>query len=291
MLAAIFLENRWAIARVYATLVIASTIHLLMPRLFGEAIDAVVAVSKGLPLDIGPILVWALADIGETLFNTARYWYDTVVFGRIDLKVVTRVIQDQYAAGADTSTVNGRAGMSNRLTNFFESQVPWIVHSLFASVGGMVLLAATDLRVFFACLVFMLPVAARAFWLHRRISPLLQSGYDLTEANASVIESRDMNRVQGHYQAVLDNHLKVNVLHTTSFAVMSTLKVVLTGVVLWLFSQSAEVTVGEVYAILAYIFQVTDNIDNLPNLVAAVSDVKNIAARLDTATQTEDTTS
>src|SRR3984893_7104481 len=148
LLQTIFGKYRGRITVTYIVTLAENMFELSYPSLTGLAVNGLLKHDfTGLWLLLG---VW----LAHTATGVFRQSYDTRVFSSIFTDLATRTVSEQESKGISTSQIVARSSLSREFVNFFESDIPATVTSLFGLRGALVLLFFYDAWSARFCLMF-----------------------------------------------------------------------------------------------------------------------------------------
>lgn len=267
--------SRYPIFLTYGLSIAASGFVFIYPLLTGWAIDGVLAKKHdGLFMLVA---VWAF----HLAVDFFRLRLDTITFSRIHANTVTEMIEQQRAAGVDTSMIAARSTMLLEITNFFTFQVPYILMFFVTPIGALItlwafdatsgMIAAVYVAVFLTFSRFIFPVS---MGLHQTLNDQSEKNVDVI-ANTATTEG-----VQKHFDGLAKQAVIISNMEVTVDTVMEVGRIVLVLLFLWRLGQIGSVSAGEAYAMISYVWRLTDGVQSVPNIVQHIARLSDIRKRI-----------
>jgi ABC transporter transmembrane region len=267
--------SRYRIALTYGLSVAASGFLFLYPLLTGWAIDGVLAGHyQGLTMLIG---VWSF----HLAMDYGRQRMDTITFSGIHARAATEMIEEQRAAGVETSTVSARSSMLLELTNFFAYQVPYILMFFISPVGALITLWVFDQWSGAIASVYGAVSLLFNRWIFPVSRDLHQALNDRTEHNVKVIEDTStVGGVATHFSKLAQQAVRISNMEAGVDAVMEVGRIVLVLGFLWRLGQIGSVSAGEAYAMVSYVWRLADGVQSVPQIVQQIARLSDIRKRI-----------
>lgn len=266
---------RPAISLTYALTFFEQLCLLAYPALTGMAVDGLLDKEyKGL---IFLISTWLIHMVSLYF----RQSYDVRVFTKIYAHVANEVVVTQKHRGEELSEITARVELGREIVDFFQHELPHVVHTLLGIFGALIMLFVYDVRAGVISAVVLGPMLI-ANWLLVKKSKRFNRGLnDQIEREVRTLESGSPASIARHFRlmgrwrvALVDAENKAWV-----FTEFATLLSVLA--ILLLFTQSDTVlTAGTIFAILSYSYDYLDGLDSVPHLVNQFIRLDDIRERL-----------
>jgi len=258
-------NGRPTIAGIWKTyrLKITGTMSLLaVERMLGVAVPFVLGVAINDLIDGNLRGIWWLValELSALIFETVRRLYDTRVYAGIYTDVA-----DNTAQRLDISVSRraARLGLARELVDFFEWEMPELFAALIGIFGAIAMLlyllpTIGGLSVVAALLVgsVFLFSRGRMFSLNKLLNNELERQVTMLESGRAFSRRRHLSRLARW-------RINLSDLEATNFAVADLLLVsLIVGSVV--VTVRAGLSVGEIFAILTYLIDVTQNLIILP---------------------------
>jgi len=277
----VFRQNRWRLSLTYFLTVLENIFELLYPLMIGIGIDGLI---RSQPIYLLPLVItWGV----HSLMAFARQRYDTRAFSRIYQRLATRVIERQSASGATTSRLAARSELMREFITFLEEDVPFIITTLIAFLGALVMLAIFDWIVGLYCLVMMIPLGVIG-GIHSRATKRLNEGLnDQLKEEITAIETRDTATIDAHFGQLTRWYIRLSDADARTWF---SIQPFLVGLIVLALVRSVglEMNTGEIFAILAYALSFTDSLDMVPLIIQQYSRLQDIIERINEGEDDED---
>ncbi len=272
--AALIRERRLAITGTYGLTVAENLCMLAYPTLTGRAVDQLLQRRyEGLAWLVG---VWLL----HLVLSFTRQRVDTRVFMGLYAAVAAHMVGAQQAGGQALSTVSARVDMVRDVVGFFEKDVPMVLHNLLAVVGSLTMLFVYDREAGFIAMAVLLPMVLVNTWYWRRAVRLNQGIHNQTEREVQDIASASPFRVRRHFLLLRRWRIRLSDAESWTWAVT---ELALMAALVWIlvdFTQSPAFTAGAVYAVLAYVYDYLEGLNQVPTVVNSLARLKDVRRRL-----------
>jgi ABC transporter transmembrane region len=267
--------SRYRILLTYSLAVAASGFMFFYPLLTGWAIDGVLdGKHNGLLLLIA---VWAF----HLMMDYGRLRMDTVTFSGIHARTATEMIEQQRAAGVDTSVLAARTTMLLEITNFFAYQVPFILMFFVTPIGALATLWLFDGWSGVIATVYAVVMLALNRWIFPVSRKLHQQLNDRTEKNVSVIDDRNtVAGVQLHFDGLARQAVVISNMEANIDAAMELGRIFLVLAFLWRLGQIGNISAGEAYAMVSYVWRLSDGVHSVPQIVQQIARLLDIGKRI-----------
>ena len=247
---------------------------LLFPLVIGLSVDGVLS---GRPERLALLGLLCLAVL---IFGAGRRFVDTRVYSRIFVELAGDLARDRDPKDAARSAANARVAMLEDVVDFFENGFPEVLIGLVGLTGALVILFATDVRLFGICLLSVPGIllvygstTRRSLRLNRRLN-------DALERQVEVLASphRDATRF---FRILARWSVRLSDLETLNFSLAWAL---LSGILVasvFVAAGDGFPDVGAVVSSVMYVFTVIDQILMLPFYYQQLIRIREIGRRLD----------
>ncbi|MBK9081111.1 MAG: hypothetical protein IPL88_03025 [Rhizobiales bacterium] len=273
--------HRARIGLTYALTVIEDLLELSYPFATGLAIDGLIAHDwrQAIPL----IAAWT----ARGAIGCFRKMYDTRVYSDVYNAIVIETIARQRAAGIGASGVAARSAMAREFVGFFERDVPVLVTSVIGVLGSAAMLLWYDLWIAAAAAALFLPVylvnrvySARSYRLNQALNNQL-------EEEVRIIERADLDEVRRHFGRLRTFRVKLSDAEAYNWTSIEILSIFAFIAILARATFLPTTETGDIYAILAYVWRLMENLDNVPALVQQLARLVDIRRRIESGATIE----
>jgi ABC-type bacteriocin/lantibiotic exporter with double-glycine peptidase domain len=273
-IASILRAERGALAFTYALTLVENICTLAYPALTGIVVDGLLKRDySGL---VALVSVWLL----HLAIAFGRQRYDTRVFMGLYARIATHIVAVQHGSGHSTSTVSARVEMVRGVVGFFEKEVPAMVHHVIAVVGSLAMLFVYDHEAGFIAMAVLLPMGLVNNWYWHKAVRLNQGINNQIEREVADIESRSRFRLHRHFWLLRRWQVKLSDTESWTWAVTELATIAALVLILVKFTQSPAFSAGAIYAVLAYVYDYLEGLNNVPALVNNLARLKDVRARL-----------
>jgi ABC-type multidrug transport system fused ATPase/permease subunit len=180
----------------------------------------------------------------------------------------------QQADGQGLSKVSARVEMVRDVVGFFEKEVPMVMHNLLAVIGSLTMLFVYDREAGFIAMAVLLPMAIINTWYWRRAVRLNQGIHSQIEREVADIASASPFRVRRHFLLLCRWRIRLSEA-VTELALLAALVWILVD-----FTQSPAFTAGAIYAVLAYVYDYLEGLNQVPTVVNSLARLRDVRQRL-----------
>jgi uncharacterized protein YbbC (DUF1343 family) len=267
--------SRYRILLTYGLAIAASGFVFFYPLLTGWAIDGVLAAQyDGLFM---LITVWAV----HLAVDFFRLRMDTVTFSRIHANTATEMIEQQRAAGVETSVIAARTTMLLEVTNFFAYQVPYILMFFVTPIGALITLWIFDPRIGIVACIYVTLFMLFSRWIFPISKNLHKTLNDQTEKTVDVIADTQKHQgVGNHFDWLAKQAVAISNMEVSVEVVMEIGRIVLVLLFLLRLGQIGSISAGEAYAMISYVWRLTDGVQSVPNIVQQIARLSDIRKRI-----------
>ncbi|MEM7340281.1 MAG: ABC transporter six-transmembrane domain-containing protein [Actinomycetota bacterium] len=278
MLGHLIWRFRGRVGATVALVIVEAVIMLLLPLFIGIAINGLLDDNRSGVIALGALGVAAL------VIGSARRFIDTRAYSGMYRHVATEVVATEQAKGTSTSTIAARTTLLTEFIEFLENSMPEVVNTVIGVVGTLVIIASLDMGVFWGCLGLLVLIGV-TYWATGGLNYRLNTGYnDELERQVDAIDSRDNERIAGHFGALMRWNRRLSDLETGNYAL-----VWLGIIALIVYTPIAVVTPGETeygyaFSALIYVFQYVEVLAALPLFIQEIVRLREISTRLPVTT-------
>ena len=267
--------RRAAVAGTYSLALLENVCTVAYPALTGRAVDDLVRREfTGLTMLVA---VWLV----HLVLSVARQRIDTRVFMRLDAEIASHLVRVQQTQGHGTSKVSARVEMVRDIVGFFEKEVPAMFHNVVAVVGSLAMLFTYDIDAGFIALVVLLPMGLVNAWYWRRALRLNRGINNQIEREVDDIESGRVFRIRRHFLLLRRWRVMLSDAESLTWGVTELATIAALVFILIDFTQSPAFTAGAIYAVLAYIYDYLEGLNQVPMVVNNIARLKDVRARLE----------
>ena len=267
-------ERRAAIAGTYTLTLLENVCTLAYPALTGRAVDDLVRRElTGLVLLVA---VWLV----HLVLSFARQRVDTRVFMGLYGDIATHIVEAQRAQGHGTSKVSARVEMVRDIVGFFEKEVPAMFHNVVAVVGSLAMLFTYNVEAGFIAMAVLLPMGLVNAWYWRRALRLNRALNNEVEREVDDIESGRLFRVRRHFRLLRRWRVRLSDAESWTWGLTELATIAALVAILVDFTQSPAFTAGAIYAVLAYIYDYLEGLNQVPTVVNSVARLQDVRRRL-----------
>ena len=273
-IAVLLRARRFAVAGTYALTLIENVCTLAYPALTGRAVDDLVKREfQGLVMLVG---VWLL----HLVIAFVRQRVDTRVFMGLYAQIASHIVGVQQEQGHGTSKVSARVEMVRDIVGFFEKEVPAMFHNVLAVVGSLVMLFIYDVDAGFIAMAVLLPMGLINAWYWRHAVRLNRGINNQIEREVDDIASGRVFRIRRHFWLLRRWRVKLSDNESWTWAVTELATIVALIFILIDFTQSPNFTAGAIYAVLAYVYDYLEGLNQVPTVVNNLARLQDVRGRL-----------
>jgi ABC-type multidrug transport system fused ATPase/permease subunit len=262
------------VAGTYTLTLFENVCTLAYPALTGRAVDDLVE------REFGGLVVLVAVWLVHLALSFVRQRVDTRVFMGLYADVASHLVGVQQAQGHGTSKVSARVEMVRDIVGFFEKEVPAMFHNVLAVVGSLAMLFTYDVDAGFIAMAVLLPMALVNAWYWRRAVRLNRGINNQIEREVDDIESGSPFRVRRHFRLLRRWRVRLSDTESWTWGVTELATIVALVLILIDFTQSPAFTAGAIYAVLAYIYDYLEGLNQVPTVVNNVARLQDVRARL-----------
>jgi ABC transporter transmembrane region len=272
---AILLHARWhAVAFTYALTVIENLCALAYPALTGHAVDGLVKRDfNGLSWLIA---VWLL----HLAIAFARQRYDTRVFMALYAQIAAHIVTSQQMQGHGTSAVSARVEMVRDIVGFFEKEVPAAFHNAVAIIGSLAMLFVYDVHAGLMAMAVLVPMSIVNAWFWRKALRLNSGINNQIEREVDIIVAGRRLGLDRHFRLLRRWRVRLSDTESWTWAVTELATIAALVLILIDFTQSAAFSAGAIYAVLSYVYDYLEGLNQVPTVVNNIARLKDVRRRI-----------
>ena len=274
MLSGLANRHRYKLAVTYLLILGQNICQIIFPIAIGMTIDGLLTGQWYSLFYL--IAVWS----AKLTIVLARYLYDTRSFTSIYAELAANTVERQRASGVVGHKIVARVTLARELINFFEYEIPALMSFFTLFLGSIFMLFWFDSILGLYAITALIPVLIISVWLARRSYRLNKSLNNRLEREVEIVGSRPLSDVKRHYHRARLWRIGISNIQAGAWGMIDVVVLSLAVVTLYRTTSAANVTPGEIYAVLAYVWQYNAGASDLPNIVENVSRMKDIGERL-----------
>ncbi|WP_370546564.1 ABC transporter six-transmembrane domain-containing protein [Edwardsiella tarda] len=267
-------RNPLALLVTFALITLENLLLVTYPLFAGYAIDAIVQ-GEGLKASS-----YALIVLLFWLIGALRRSVDTRTFTRLSSTLAVSVILAQRQRRERSSTIIARVTLAREFIDFFERHLPLLMTSLIALIGAVTMLLVLEFWLGLASLGVMmlgfllLPAYARGNQrLHQRL-------HDRLEREAGIIGGPSPRGLARHYQILARLRVAISDRESLAYLIVGIGAALLFLLAIVLLSRQPQIAAGHVYAVMAYLWNFVNSLDESPTLTDQLARLRDIAQRV-----------
>lgn len=267
-------RNPLALLVTFALITLENLLLVTYPLFAGFAIDAIVQ-GEGLKASS-----YALIVLLFWLIGALRRSVDTRTFTRLSSTLAVSVILAQRQRRETPSTIIARVTLAREFIDFFERHLPLLMTSLIALIGAVTMLLVLEFWLGLASLGMMmlgfllLPAYAQGNQrLHRRL-------HDRLEREAGLIGGPSPHGLTRHYQILARLRVAISDRESLAYLIVGIGAALLFLLAIALLSRQSQIAAGHVYAVMTYLWNFVNSLDESPTLTDQLARLRDIAQRV-----------
>jgi ABC-type multidrug transport system fused ATPase/permease subunit len=268
--------SRYRIALTYLLSIAASIFMMLYPLLVGNAVDG------SLSQSFSALYILALVWVSHVALDLFRQIYDTRTFARINAVAASSLITSQREGGQTTSAIAARVGMQEELSSFFAYDVPGTIMYILSPIGALVMIFRFELLTGFVALAYLVATVGFNWWMYPISKKLHQNLNNRTEQSVEVIGSSQVEGVEPHYKHLAEDNIAISDFDAKTWGVVEAATMGLFLLAVVRLGGIKALSIGEAYAVIAYVGRYTDGVRQVPYLMQRLSRFADIRKRIET---------
>lgn len=273
-IASILRTHQFAIGGTYSLMLVEMGCTLAYPALTGLAVDDLVNRSfQGLIALIG---VWLV----RLVIAFIRHRYDTRVFMNLYAEIATQIAVLQQKQGHSLSKISARVELARDIVDFFETEIPSVFHDFVAVLGSLGMLFVYDTQAGMIAMLVLLPMGGINVWYWRKALRLNQGINNQIEREVDTLTTARSSVINRHFRLIRRWRVALSDAESLTWAITEIATIVALIFILIDFTQSPRFTPGNIYAILAYVYDYLGGLNDIPNVVNNLAKLKDVRERL-----------
>jgi ABC-type multidrug transport system fused ATPase/permease subunit len=268
-------QTHWrAISLTYGLTVSEKLCLLTLPAMIGLAIDDLLkGMLHGL---ISLLIIWFV----QLILCFVRQRYDTRIFSDIYAGVASRTALLQTEQGHGVSKVSARVELARDLVNFLEFEVPAIFRNLTAVFGSLILLFTYDREAGWMAALVLVPMLIANKWYWSQAQRLNRGLNNQIEREVDILQNARSNSIERHFQLLRRWKVALSDAQNLTWVVTELATIVALVCMLWDFTHSPAFSAGAAYAMLAYMRDYVDGLNDAPYVVNSFARMRDTLGRL-----------
>lgn len=247
---------------------------LALPAMIGWAIDDLLkGVLHGL---MGLLLIWFV----QLTLCFARQRFDTRIFSDIYARLASRTALLQIEQGQGVSKVSARVDLARDLVNFLEIEVPAIFRNLTAVFGSLILLFTYDREAGWMAALVLVPMLIANRWYWSRAQRLNRGLNNQVEREVDILQKARADQIGRHFQLLRRWKVAISDAQNLTWVVTEFATLIALVCMLWDFTHSPAFSAGAAYAMLAYMRDYVDGLNDAPYVVNSFARMRDTLRRL-----------
>jgi len=268
-------ERRGTIAVTYGLSLAANGFSLLYPFLIGIAINGLVA---GRPMMLLPIVgVWC----AHIALDAARQIFDTRLFSKIFRDIAVMMTDPEKRQDQDDGSTSEQVNMAREYIEFFEWQIPSLLTLFVTLFGSIIMLFFYDIISGIIVTLLLIPIYVIVRWLTRQSIQLNRSINDQKEKQVEVIASRRNRPIKRHFGRMARWEIRLSNADATGWTLSELFSLLVFVAVLYRLASVPDATAGGIFAGVAYLLKIVEQLDYLPDAAQDIGRLIDINRRVD----------
>ncbi len=229
----------------------------LIPLFLGFTIDALLKEPSATALIDIFMLLTALIAVSVT-----RRAYDTRAYGTMRIHLSTALVK--RSQHKPVSMLSAQVGMGRELVDFLEEQTPQLINSVIQVVVSMVILFGYGLSLGVAGVMAVSAMIAVYALFHLRFFRLNAGLNAIAEEQVTVLQSGDTTAISKLFTRRRESEVKISDTDSLMYGLIYLIMFSLILANLWSASLIPAVSVGAIFAIISYSWELVDASVELP---------------------------
>jgi ABC-type multidrug transport system fused ATPase/permease subunit len=268
-----------ALGLTYTLTLVENGFRVAYPLSIGFAIDRLLA------SDAAGLIPLAVVWTAHIIVGLSRHLYDTRAFTNVYSDLIGKMVETQRGRGVAPETLAARAGLARELIAFFQVSIPALVSTITLFVGAIIMLFRHDWLVGTMALVALLPMLGAMAWFSQRSYALNARLNDRLEREIEVVTRQTAPRLRRHLFTLRGWRIRISNAEATTWGFIEISMLVLAISVLVRLAGLDGITPGFIYAVLAYVFEFYESLNNLPVIIQDASRAADISRRITSTAQ------
>jgi ABC-type multidrug transport system fused ATPase/permease subunit len=263
-----------ALGLTYALTLVENGFRVAYPLAIGHAIDRLLA------SDPNGLIPLAIVWMAHIIVGLGRHVYDTRAFTSVYNDLIGEMVTAQRGRGVPPETLAARAGLARELIGFLQISIPALVSAVTLFIGAIIMLFSHDRLVGMMALLALVPMLGAMLWFSRRSYALNARLNDRLEREIDVVTRQSTSRLHRHLFTLRGWRIRISNAEATTWGIIEISMLILAISVLVRLAGLDGVTPGFIYAVLAYVFDFYESLNNLPIIIQDASRAADISQRI-----------
>lgn len=274
MIESIFREYRYKLLLTYSLYALEMLGLLLRPWLLGEAVNGLLQQSYNGLLNL------ALVHAAWLLIGTWRHRYDSRTYSEIYTALVVKMVKRN--PNRKLSRLSAHSTLSRDVVDFLEFDLNYIIEAAYNILGALILLFFYDTRVVLLCMAMLLPVTIISYFYGKRLRRFTALRNEELEQQVDALSSRNILRIQTHYNQLRKWQVKISDQEAWNFGVMEfiVLILIIAALLISVHQGGAFLQPGDYIGIYTYILKFVTGLDTIPYVLQRMTHLKDILQRV-----------
>ena len=274
MIESILREYRYKLLLTYSLYALEMLGLLLRPWLLGEAVNGLLQQSYNGLLNL------ALVHAAWLLIGTWRHRYDSRTYSEIYTALVVKMVKRN--PNRKLSRLSAHSTLSRDVVDFLEFDLNYIIEAAYNILGALILLFFYDTRVVLLCMAMLLPVTIISYFYGKRLRRFTALRNEELEQQVDALSSRNILRIQTHYNQLRKWQVKISDQEAWNFGVMELIVLALITVTLLVSTRQGGIVLqpGDYIGIYTYILKFVTGLDTIPYVLQRMTHLKDILQRV-----------
>jgi len=276
-LLSIFKRFKRKISLTFILLSMENILNLLIPFFLGIAINDLI---NG---KYDGVLYFSVIFFGMLIVGVIRRVYDTRVYAGIYSNLATETVESQIQKRSSDSQVVARSNLVEKISDFFEYELPTGFTSLFAVVGSIIMLFIFDYKIFVAGIGAIILIVLVYVFSEKKIFGYNKSMNDQLDKHVDIISSKKKESIFSHFKKIAFWKIKLSDLESLNYGII---EVILFGLIIFtlvIAATQTNATPGSIFAILAYVIDFAEGVGMLPFIYQQKVRLDEIVTRINAA--------
>lgn len=244
-----------------------------------------------LPREIEPFIIplipWLMLFVLSSLVGGIRRVYDTKIYTRMFADLSSSVVSEQLKRGEDLSKIAGRSALAWQNIEFFQYNLPDFIEQIINVVGGVSALAIFDWRLAIVGGSLVILVVASSRLYMNRIARIQIQLNDMHEQEYNTFATKDPNAIRTYYTEISALEIRFSNIEASGYGILRGLLLIMFLATLYISLDLDRFTIGELYAIVAYLWTFVTASEYIPHLAEKWVDLKDVARRIQSDSKDE----
>jgi|GEM_PF-1040445 len=268
-------QKRLQIMLTYMLSFLENGFDLLYPFLIGLAINGLLASDATALVPL--ITVW----LTHIVVSGGRQIYDTRLFAKLSADIGTALSVVLKERGRDDGEISAQVDMAGEYVDFFETEIPALVTILVSLFGSIAMLVYYDWVSGALIGALLVPVGIINWWLARKSVLLNRSINDQQERQVETISLGMLRGLRRHFGRIARWKIGLSNADAFSWIAAEILTLCAFIIVLYRLAGLSGATVGTIFAGIAYLLRILDDLDMIPDAVQQLGRLIDIRRRID----------